>query len=46
MSDTAYSVVTPRPWSRRIAMAIVVLYALTLVLFATVHELQFWDYAD
>ncbi|WP_137144277.1 antibiotic biosynthesis monooxygenase [Mycolicibacterium sp. CR10] len=28
------------------ASAIVVLYALTLVLFATVHELQFWDYAS
>ena len=26
--------------------AIVALYALTLALFATVHELQFWDYHD
>jgi hypothetical protein len=28
------------------AGAIVVLYALTLTLFATVHDLQFWDYRD
>ncbi|AFM15240.1 hypothetical protein Mycch_0420 [Mycolicibacterium chubuense NBB4] len=27
------------------AVVIVVLYAVTLTLFATVHELQFWDYA-
>ncbi|KMO69709.1 antibiotic biosynthesis monooxygenase [Mycolicibacterium chubuense] len=28
------------------AAAILVCYAVTLTLFATVHELQFWDYAD
>jgi antibiotic biosynthesis monooxygenase (ABM) superfamily enzyme len=28
------------------AVVILVLYALTFTVFATVHELQFWDYAD
>jgi uncharacterized protein len=28
------------------AVAIVVVYAVTLTLFATVRELQFWDYMD
>jgi uncharacterized protein len=27
------------------AAAVVMLYAVTLILFATVRELQFWDYA-
>ena len=32
MSDTAFSVVTPRPWSKRIAMAVVVLYAIVTMI--------------
>lgn len=28
------------------ALAVVLLDAVTLTLFATVHQLQFWDYLD
>jgi multiple sugar transport system permease protein len=32
MTDTAYSVVTPTPWSKRIAMAVVVVYAIVTMI--------------
>ncbi|PRC60665.1 antibiotic biosynthesis monooxygenase, partial [Mycobacterium sp. ITM-2017-0098] len=28
------------------AVAILAIYALTFTVFATIHELQFWDYAS